>query len=271
MERFLAWLDRRLGRRVPAGLPVWLVGLWAVSYVLIYVKPEVIGDFTLLREGLVRGEVWRLITFLFLPPMLGRSTLDLILAFFVLQFSWTVLSSLEAEWGAVRFWTYYLIGALGTIAGALLTGYADNTYLYLSLLLAFGTVFPDYEILLFLILPVKMKWLAIFDGAFLVYSFIVGSYSARAAIAMALLNYSLFFASHLLDLARGRARDFSRGSRSSRLDAFRGGSRVERRARVCARCGKSEADDPKLEFRVCDCEKCGGKPTDFCLEHAKAH
>jgi hypothetical protein len=272
MERFLNWLDRRLGRHAPHGLGIYLVGFWAMATMVLYAKPDLAGDFTLDRAGLLRGEVWRLATFLLLPPSLGRGPLDLIFALFVLLFFYTVLTSLEAEWGPVRLWTYYLIGALGTVAGALLTGSANNAYLNLSLLLAFATVFPDYEILLFFILPVKMKWLGLLDAAFLVYAFITGGAPSRAAIAMAFLNYSLFFGAHLVDLLRGKARQVGRRSQSARLEQFRELSgRPARKVRVCAKCGKSEADDPHLEFRVCDCEKCGGKPTDYCLEHARAH
>lgn len=278
MERFLNWIDRRLGRHVPSGLGMYLVGLWAMAFALLYAKPALIEDFRLDRAGLMSGEVWRLVTFLLLPPSLPSGPLGLFFGVFVLLFFYTVLTSLEAEWGAARLWAYYLIGAAGTVGGAFLTGSADNAYLNLSLLLAFGTVFPDYQILLFFILPVKMKWLALLDGAFLVYAFVTGGSPARAAIAMAFLNYLLFFGAHLVDLARGKARGLaSRPAKSvvrgtSRMDEFMAAhARPPKRSRVCARCGKSEADDPTLEFRVCDCVKCGGKPTEYCLEHARAH
>ena len=271
MERFLNWLERRVGSHVPAGLPFWLVGLWGATFLLLYAKPDLYPDFILLADGLKNGEVWRLATFLLLPPYLGRGLIDLLLAFFVLQLAYMVLSALEGEWGALRLWVYLLIGALGAVAAAFLTGYADNKYLYLSLLLAFGTVFPDFQLNLMLFLPVKMKWLAMLDGAWLLYAFATGSATSRAAIAMAVLNYLLFFAPTLLDLARGKARALSGGGSRKRASFSDLTSRPVRKVRVCARCGKSEADDPRLEFRVCDCEKCGGKATDYCIEHARAH
>ena len=275
MERVLNWLDRKLGRHVPHGLYVWLIGLWAVVFIGLYLKPDAVGDFTLERAGLLHGEVYRLVTFLLLPPSLGRGQLDLILGAVTILFFFTVLSSLEAEWGPTRLWAYYLIGALGTIGGALVTGRADNVYLNLSLLLAFGTVFPDYQIMLFFILPVKMKWLAMLDGVFLLYAFATRGSSTRAAIAMALLNFTLFFAAQLFDKVRGKVsarKQGGGGGQKGRLEEFREMSLMpKRRSRICARCGKSENDDPTLEFRVCDCEKCGGKATDYCLEHARAH
>jgi len=268
MERFLNWLDRRLGRRIPSGMAVYLVGAWAFAYAVLFFKPELGWAFTLDRSALLRGEVWRALTFLLVPPSLGGGILGPIIAIFVLMFFYTVVTSLESEWGPVRFWFYYLLGALGTIAGAFITGSATNAWLNLSLLIAFGTVFPDYEILLFFVLPVKMKWLALIDGAFLAWQFVAGGPAVRAAIIMAVLNYLLFFAAHLVEVVRGKARV---AGRRSQMDRFRAMSAPARKPRICARCGKSEADDPRLEFRVCDCEKCGGKATDYCLEHARAH
>ena len=282
MERFLNFIDRRLGRHVPAGMGIYLVGLWGMAFALLMARPDVGSDFTLTRAGLLAGEVWRLVTFLLLPPSPPGGTFGVVFGIIAILFFVTVLSSLEEEWGAARLWTYYFIGALGTIGGAFLTGQASNTWLNLSLILAFATVFPEYEIRLYFILPVKMKWLALLDGGLMIYAFATGNSDARAAIAMAFLNYLLFFGGHLADLVRGRARAISRpaarrapasaNSVSARMDQFREmAAHPKRRSRVCARCGKSEADDPSLEFRVCDCAKCGGKATDYCVEHARAH
>ena len=283
MERFLNFIDRRLGRHVPGGMGLYLVGLWGMAFALLMARPDVIGDFTLDRAGLFSGEPWRLVTFLLLPPSLPGGTFGIVFGIFAILFFFTVFSSLEEEWGAARLWTYYFIGAVGTIGGALLTGRASNTWLNLSLILAFATVFPEYEIRLYFILPVKMKWLALLDAGFLIYAFATGTSDARAAIAMAFLNYLLFFGAHLVDLARGKARQMSKpsfragaaasaNSSSARMDQFREMSaHPKRRSRICAKCGKSEADDATLEFRVCDCAKCGGKATDYCLEHARAH
>lgn len=272
MERFLDWLDRRFGRLVPNGLPLYLIGLWGLAFILLFLKPELRGDFTLTRFGLFHGEAWRLVTFLMLPPISGRDAMALLWAFFVFQFAYLVVGSLEDQWGALRLWVYLAIGAAGTVGAALLVGAADNQWLYASLILAFATEFPDYQIMLFLILPVKMKWLGWFTAAGLVWVVITGGPIARAAILVAFANYLLFFAARLYALARGRARELGPRGAKARMSAFQQHTaRPERRARVCAKCGKSEADDPTLEFRVCTCEKCGGRPTEYCLEHARNH
>ena len=282
MERFLSFVDRRLGRHVPGGLGLYLVGLWGMAFALLLFRPEVIGDFTLDRSAIFGGEPWRLITFLLLPPSPPAGRFGIFLGIFAILFFFTVFNTLESEWGPARLWTYYLIGVLGTIGGALLTGSASNAWLNVSLIMAMGTVAPDYEIRVYLILPLKMKWMAILAAILLGYAFVTGSTDTRASIAMALLNYLLFFGAQLVDALRGKARAATKTSfrgaaasitsSNSRLEQFREMSaHPKRRSRICAKCGRSEAEDPTLDFRVCNCEKCGGKPTDYCVEHARAH
>ena len=130
-------------------------------------------------------------------------------------------------------------------------------------MLKFAVEFPEYEVLL-LILPVKVKYLGFLSGGLMVYAFITGDLATRAAVGVALADFLLFCGSTLRDRMRGAA-----AVRRRTAPAF---SPQPRKARVCAKCGKSEADDPNLEFRVCDCQdKCHGKLTEYCLEHARAH
>jgi hypothetical protein len=262
MERLLARLERRFGRYAPTNLIWFIVGGSGLVYLMTYLKPEALGLLTMDLAAVRAGEVWRLVTFLFLPWGGGTGAFGVIFTIFALLFLHTIGTTLEAQWGALRFDLYYLLGALGTIAAALFVGSVTNEYLNLSLLLAFATEFPEYEILL-LILPLRVKWLGLFSGGLLVWSFVTGSPATRAGIAVAMLNYLLFFAGPLVDKLRGRVR---------KQQATSKWAPEPRKLRVCALCGKSEADDKSLEFRVCDCaEKCHGKLTEFCLEHARAH
>jgi hypothetical protein len=112
---------------------------------------------------------------------------------------------------------------------------------------------------------VKVKWLGLLSGGWMVWSLIAGGTGTRGAIAVALGTFALFCGSTLSARVRGRVRA-ARPTAASRYVP------EPRKARVCARCGKSDADDKTLEFRVCDCaERCHGKLTEYCLEHAKAH
>jgi hypothetical protein len=267
MESWLAKLERRFGKFAPHNLILWIVGLSGLVYLLSYTSPAVLDMLVLDPEAVGRGEVWRLVTFLFLPWGGGSGPLGAILTIFALMFLYTVGSSLEAEWGSFKFDLYYLVGVVATIIAALLFGPVTNAFLNLSLLLAFATVFPDYEILL-IILPMKMKWLGLFDAAWMLYALATGTANIRAGILAALLNWFLFCGGPLLARMRGQAAVTSRRKR------FAGSfsPAPERRPRVCAKCGRSDKDDPNLEFRVCDCqEKCHGQLTEYCIQHARAH
>ena len=110
-----------------------------------------------------------------------------------MYFYWLIGSGLEREWGSFRFNVFYLCGAIGTILSGLITGYVGNTYLNFSLFLAFALLYPDFQVMLFFILPVKMKWLAWLDVAFLALEFLRSSWSGKLAILFAFANILLFF------------------------------------------------------------------------------
>ena len=110
---------------------------------------------------LLSGQVWRLVTFIFIPP--ATSVIGLA---FTLYFYYFVGSALENEWGSFEFNVYYLFGMVGAIIAALLSGYADNTYLNLSLFLAFAQLFPEERLMLFYLIPVKVKWLAYVEDVY---------------------------------------------------------------------------------------------------------
>ena len=132
---------------------------------------------------------------------------------------------------------------------------------------AFATIFPNYEILVFFILPVRVKWLALLSLAPVVFFLIEGSNGVRAAIAVAFGNYLLFFAGHLVGLARGQQLQLRQAARRA---SFRPPPEREGRGdeRACAICGAQQADG--ADIRVCSCEKCG-TPRQLCLEHARNH
>ncbi len=136
----------------------------------------------------LRGEVWRLLTFLFVPPSGSAITVALSLYFLYL-----VGHALEQTWGDFRFNVYYFIGALGAIAAAFLGGWGTTYYLNLSLFFAFAVLYPDFQVLLFFIIPIKMKYLALFSGAMCLFTVLFGSWPERWAVIFALLNFLLFF------------------------------------------------------------------------------
>ncbi len=269
MERLISALERRFARYAPAHIIWWLVGLSGIVYFLCLAKPELAELFILDAEGLRHGEVWRLITFLFMPWQSSGGMLGPVMTIFALLFLYTIGSSLEAQWGSFRFDLFYLTGALGTIAVALFLGTTTNLFINEALLLAFAIEFPDYQILLMLILPLKMRWVGLIALAGMLFEFVTGSWAERASIAVALGTLLLYCGADFANRLRGRAMQATRGRAMSR---YRAEAAPPQRSRVCAKCGKSEKDDPKLEFRICSCaEKCGGRATEYCLAHARNH
>lgn len=152
---------------------------------------------SLVRDRVLAGEIWRLATFLIMPIM-GNPFATLI----ALYFYYFIGTTLESRWGARRFLIYYLFGVIGTIVGAFISGYAPNTYLNMSLFFAFAIEFPDFQILLFFLFPIKMKWLAFIDALFFIASFIYQPFTDKIAILFSLLNLFLFFGGDIYNQIR---------------------------------------------------------------------
>ena len=260
MDRLLARLERTiLGRLAIERLTTFIVGGMAMTYVLCLARPEFMLHLILIPQ-LVPVQPWRLVTFLFLPPQTS-----MIWVLFSLYFTWLVGSNLEHEWGSLKFNVYYLFGAVGTAVAGWITGTAQtNIYLNLSLFFAFATIFPDFEIRLFFVLPMKIKWMAALSAAYIVYKFFAGGMSTKAAIAVVFANYLLFFAGHIV---RGRRMLVRQAAR--RAEQRPRATEREEDVRVCAICGAKQADG--ADIRVCSCEKCGNTPRQLCLEHARNH
>lgn len=263
MDRLLARLERTfLGKLAIERLTTFIVGGMAITYVLCLARPEFELQLVLIPQ-LITTQPWRLVTFLFLPPQTS-----MIWVLFSLYFTWLIGSNLEHEWGPLKFNLFYLLGAIGTAAAGIITGTAQtNIYLNLSLFFAFATLFPDYEIRLFFILPVKIKWLGMLSAAFIVYQFAVGEMSTRAAIIVVFANYLLFFAGHIAALVKGRRTLVRQAAR--RAEQRPQATEREADVRACAICGAKQEDG--ADIRVCSCDKCGNVPRQLCLDHARSH
>lgn len=261
MDSVLTRLERRFGRFAIPSLMTYVVGGMAIAFVLGLLRPEVADAMTLDFRAIRAGQVWRLVSYIFLP-----GTTSPIFLLFQLGFTWFIGRSLEAEWGAFKLNAYYLLGMLGTtLAAWLVGGSPGNLYLNTSLFLAFATLFPNQQVTLYLLIPVRVKWLALLSLGLLGFSFVTGSWGTRAGILAALANYLLFFGPTLVALARARKTvTASEGRRVS----MRPAPEPVAAPRACGTCGVTAADG--ADIRVCSCAKCG-VPTTFCLEHARNH
>lgn len=186
------WFDnlaKKMRRLAIPSLMKYIVLSMGVVFVLDFVFNGLVSEYLWFSKSAIwSGQVWRLITFIFIP--INSSPLFIL---FTLYFYWLIGETLEQEWGVAKFNLFYLTGIIGTIIAGLITGFATNHYLNLSLFLAFAILFPDFELNLFFILPVKIKWLAYLDAAYLVYLLIVSGWPQRIALLVSIANIILFF------------------------------------------------------------------------------
>lgn len=265
LNRWLATLERRYARYTFANITFPILAAMGTMFVMLLTSPGLYQWVTLDRDLVLRGQLWRLVTFMFLPP-----TMSPIWIVFSLWFLHTMGTMLEQTWGSFRYQIYWLLGWLSAVTVAMLTGTStDNSMMLASLFLAFATIFPDFELRLFFIFPVKVKYLAWIDALVLLSLVGMSQGFARIYPALAIGNYLLFFGSELVAMLRGfslragRARAYGKHQRDLRsVDN-------SKTRRVCASCGVTD-DDPSVDFRVCSCDKCG-KPTQFCVKHARDH
>ena len=161
-------------------------------------------------SAIFHGQIWRLVSFVFVP--LGSDILTVALS---LYFYWWIGSSLEREWGTARFSLFYLLGVVFNIVFGLIAGYTSVTYLNLSMFFAFAVLYPDMRVLLFFFIPIKIKWLALADALLFVLAFlsslirldIVGAFLPLVSI----LNFFLFFWSDMMDVLQYRRQRYQAG------------------------------------------------------------
>ncbi|MCQ2446071.1 MAG: hypothetical protein MJ141_04235 [Clostridia bacterium] len=213
--KFLDRLSYKYGRHAIENLMLYIVIGMAIIFLSDFLLLPQIGFslsslLTFNKAAILSGQIWRVFTFIFLPP--DSSTIFMV---FALYFYWLIGSGLENAWGAFKFNVYYLVGILGTIVAGLLTGYATNYYLNMSLFFAFAALYPDFEVLLFFILPIKIKWLAILDAVYFLISFFTAGFGGKIALLVAIANFLLFFGGDFIDRIKAfiRKRKFKRDFR----------------------------------------------------------
>ena len=201
-------LERRFRWLAIPNLMLIIVGAMAIVFIMDFAIGNTTGRSLISilsfdRAAIMAGQVWRVVTFLFVPP-----STSVIWVIFGLYFYYMIGSTLENQWGAFGFTLYYLIGALGSIISGFIAGSVTNSYLNLSMFFAFALLYPDYQILLFFFIPIKMKYLALLDAVSFIVMFILGSWSTRLAIIVALINLLIFFDPNFIDRIKGLYRSY---------------------------------------------------------------
>ena len=192
MNNWLNKLERKYGRfGIPNLTNILVGGQILVLAIELFVNQTVSVWLALSRYFLLRGQIWRIITFAFIPSY-GGSILSAVLGIY---FTWFIGMALEREWGDFRYTVYLLSGVLGTVLGCLLTGVTASTYcLSLSLLLAFAMLYPEVQLLLFFVIPIRVKYFGVFAAVLWVFSFLGASLPGKLDYLLSMLNVWLFFA-----------------------------------------------------------------------------
>lgn len=278
---FLNKMERKIGKYAIPNLMIYLIAAYCIGFVIYTVNPNFMLMLTLSPYHILHGQVWRLITWILMPTDTRVFSL-LIMALLYYQLG----SALERSWGTFRFNVYIFGGMLFTVIGAFIlygiyaasgTGNLETislissltfttNYINLTIFLAFAVMYPEMQILLFFIIPVKMKWMAVVYAVLIAINLILTSWGGRIAIIMSILNFLIFFLS---------TRNYRRVSPKEihRKQVFKAQMRKPRRGSMvtkhkCAVCGRTELDDPNLEFRFCS--KCDGN-YEYCQDHLFTH
>jgi hypothetical protein len=260
MEKFLSKIERAVGHKGIPDLSLYIVAGQVLMFLFAQSRSDAIDWTVLSRPHVLNGEVWRLVTFLFIPP--SQNMLLAMLAWYVF---YSINKSLEMQWGTCRHTIYLGIGYIATIVGAFIGGspIVDNNYFLASTFLAFATLYPDIEFLLFFIIPVKVQYLGIFTWAMYLIACFSGGLSVAITIIAGVLNYLIFFGGDLYTWAKRGTRRMSLPRAVPSLHRTRATPRHQ-----CITCGATDSDNPDLEFRYCS--KCTGNPC-FCIQHLDEH
>jgi len=241
----MKWIDSLEAKYKHLAIPGLIrivVAFNALTYLLSLSNPGYLGFLLFDKEAILHGQVWRLVTYIFIPPAFG-----ILWLFFALYFLWFLGDSLEQAWGSFKLNLFYFCGMAGCTLAAFFFGGGEemDKFLNLSILFAFGTVFPEEIIYLFGILPVKAKWLALISFVYQVESFVTAGDQGKAAILVSFANYLLFFGPQLVHNLRHRQAVAVR-----RQEFARKSVPEDEPLHRCVVCKETEITNPDLDFRV---------------------
>lgn len=284
-----SWLDRFAFKHSKFGIPNLML-LIILGNVAVFLLDSFSGGSLSLAlafypDLILRGEVWRIITFIFVPE--NSRMIWFVVSMFFYYFIGTTM---EREWGTAKFTLFYACGILLSIIGGFVAwlfmrglGIAIPTasmyYVNLSLFLAFATLYPDVQFRVYFILPIKAKWLAIFYVALMAWDLIQTPTYLMAlvlpitlsSILASLGNYALFFWSDISRILR-RSTARAKHQNSKQTINFKKAAKDVQKDKgylhKCAVCGVTDADDPNMEFRYCS--KCTGYYC-YCMNHINNH
>jgi membrane associated rhomboid family serine protease len=255
--KLLDALERRWRRFGVPYVTEALIAGQVVVYLVQHNRPEILDRLTLVPRLVLEGEAWRVVSFLLQPPLSNP-----IFAFFFWYLFYLMGTSLESTWGALRYNVFLLIGYLATVAAAFATPDQPTGAVFLqgSVFLAFAYLYPDFQLMLFFLLPIKIKWLALLTWIGYFLTIAMGPWQARLAALAAVSNFFAFFGGGVwLRVRAGRRRmaDQARQIKQSKVPRH-----------VCRVCGRNNLTDRQTSFRYCT--KCTPAQC-YCQDHLGNH
>ena len=278
---FLNQMERKFGRYAIPELTKYIILCYVIGYALEVFQNMtgvgIMGYLALSPYHILHGQIWRLVSWVLIPP----SGLD-IFTIIMLIFYYSLGTALERTWGEFRYNVYIFSGILFTVIGAFLLYFIGGLqislygasiistyYINLSIFLAFAANYPDMQVLLYLVIPIKIKWMAYLDIAYLAYNFIrvsgYGAWAVRMMILVSLLNFIIFFFM-TRNYKTISPREIHRKQQFKK--EFHPKMTPNITKHKCAICGRTENDGDDLEFRFCS--KCNGN-YEYCQEHLFTH
>ncbi|HWA28664.1 MAG TPA: hypothetical protein VG734_23645 [Lacunisphaera sp.] len=257
--RFFHHLERTFGRFAIPNLALYLIGGQIMFFSLALMAQFDVRKILFAPALVLQGEVWRMFTFVFVPPVTGRlSMTGAVFLALTWYFFYIISQALENYWGVFRFNLFFLVGWALTVAVAFVTPteVADYAFFAVSVFLAFAFLNPDFEIYLFFILPVKIKWLALVMWLGFAWVFIRGDWADRLGVLAATGNFLLFFTSEIIQRIKTGRRHMHQQVRRATFQQSEGEPRHR-----CVVCGKNDITHPQEDFRYGDDDRC------YCAEH----
>ncbi len=302
--RPMSKFEKKFGKYAIPNLATVLIICYIVGYVIKLINLDFLGYLTLNPYAIIHGQIWRLFTWIIVPPATGNIVFTLLM----LYFYWTLGTALEHMWGTYRFNVYMFSGFLFTVIGSFVVLGAGYLFFYeewmlgnpdfaaklfdcgalffntehinLSIFLAMAATLPDMQVLLMFFIPVKMKWMGIVYGVIALWEFINGAVvtASDGFGNVQFIDVSLFVRAGILSallnfilfflLNKTRLRS---PKQVKRQVVYK--SQVQRAARTashhkCAICGRTDETHPDLQFRYCS--KCNGN-YEYCQDHLFTH
>lgn len=291
--------EKKYSKYAIPNLTLYLLIGYGVGYVLGMINPNLYSLLEFNPYMVLHGQVWRIVTWVLTMP--ENLSLFTIIMFFLY---YSLGRTLEHTWGTYRYNVYLLSGFLFTVVGAFILyfilciiygmnpgtmsllgsvigAYTSTYYINMSIFLAFAATYPDMEVLLYFVIPVKIKWMGLLYGAIIFvdiydafkYCHASGQYLyaiiVTIMIVLSLLNFIIYFVTTKGKMKYNpkqvkRKQQFKQSVKKAQtIKTYEGGAHHK-----CVICGRTELDDPNLTFRYCS--KCSGNK-EYCQDHLFTH